>query len=78
MGNSRKSGFCKECQSRVMLCWQEPSHVAFSLLTLALIGGRFVTPLIGCLLLVVWMIRILTTAGWGCSYCGNRAISAGA
>ena len=71
----RRLGFCKQCESRVMLSWHEPSHVLFSLLTLALIGGGFVTPWVGGFMLAAWAGRILATAGWGCSCCGGATVA---
>ena len=75
MGHPRKPGFCKRCQARVIFSWQEPPHTALAALTVAMIGGGFVTLSTGGLLTCVWMAEVVASQKWACSYCGSRATS---
>lgn len=76
MSRRRQANFCKTCECPVMFRWHEPAHHLHSTLTLALIGMKFVTPLTGSLMLLVWLQRIASTLKWGCPHCRNSCHTA--
>lgn len=59
-----------------MYRWIEPSHAAYSALTVALIGTSYVTPVSALILLGLWAQRIASTRRWACPHCGAQEAAA--
>lgn len=73
MVRHRRAQFCEPCQSTVMFGWQEPPHYLHSAMTISLLGGHFITPVTGGLMIILWMQRLSSSIKWGCPHCKNGA-----
>ena len=65
MAEQKASGFCKECDKRVVVFRKGTNHILHFLLSLFTLG----------LWLIVWIGTSIKIGGWRCTQCGsgNRA-----
>ena len=68
---NRRAQYCRHCRCHTLHRWIEPSHTAYSALTVALIGTSYVTPVSAAILLALWAQRIASTRRWACPHCAE-------
>jgi len=65
MADEKSSGYCKQCDKRVVVFRKGTNHILHLILTLVTAG----------LWLIVWIGSAIKFGGWRCSECGSTDIS---
>ena len=64
MAEARRSGYCKDCERRVVVFRPRANHLLHLLLTLITAG----------LWLPIWLGLAIRIGGWRCAECGSTRI----
>lgn len=65
MAEEKKSGFCKDCNKRVVVFRKGTNHILHLILSILTAG----------IWLIVWIGSAIKFGGWRCAECGSTKIS---